>query len=72
VAQIKTARLPGLAPVTGATAQLATVQHNQLSFFQAQAVAKARTKTLSEYYPNNAFAIGAIAQGSSDLHLPTF
>ena len=72
MAQIKTARLPGLAPVIGATAQLATLQHNQLSFFQAQAVAKARTKTLSEYNPNIASAIRAIAQVSSDLHLPSY
>jgi hypothetical protein len=34
--QIKTAQLPGLVPITGATAQLATLQQSQLAFMQAQ------------------------------------
>jgi hypothetical protein len=72
MAQIKTARLPGLVPITGATAQLVTLQQSQMAFFQAQAAAKAKSKTLTEYNSNLVSAIPAIVQVSTDAQLPSY
>jgi hypothetical protein len=72
MAQIKTARLPGLVPIAGATAQLATLQQIQMAFFQAQAAAKAKSKTLTEYNSNIASAIRAIAQVSDNAQLTSY
>jgi hypothetical protein len=72
MAQIKTSCLPGLVPFAGATAQLANIQQTQLAFFQAQAVAKARTKTLTEYNANIASAIRAISQVSDNSQLTSY
>jgi hypothetical protein len=71
MAQIKTARLHGLVPITGATAQLATLQQSQMAFFQAQAAVKAKSKTLREHNSNVASAICAIAQVSTGAQLPS-
>jgi hypothetical protein len=70
--QIKTARLPGLVPVTGAMAQLATLQQGQLALMQTQAAARSKVKTLTEYNANIASAICAIAQVSSDSQLTSY
>jgi hypothetical protein len=72
MAQIKMARLPGLVPIAGATAQLATLQQSQIAFFQAQAAAKAKSKTLTEYNSNVASAIHAIVQVSDDAQLTSY
>jgi hypothetical protein len=70
--QIRTSRLPGLVPVTGATAQLASLQQSQLAFMQTQVAAKSRVKSLTEYNANIASAIRAIAQVQSDAQLPAY
>jgi hypothetical protein len=45
--------IPGLVwSITDAMAQLANLQQTQLAFFQAQVVAKSKTKMLSEYNAN--------------------
>jgi hypothetical protein len=70
--QIRTSRLPGLVPVTGATAQLASLQQSQLAFMQTQVAARSKVKTLTEYNANIASAIRAIAQVPSDDRLPAY
>jgi hypothetical protein len=70
MAQIKTARLPSLVPIAGATAQLTTLQQSQMAFFQAQAAAKAKSKTLTEYISNISSAI--ISQVSNDTQLTSY
>jgi hypothetical protein len=71
--QIKTARLPGLVPITGATTQLATLQQTQMAFFQTQATAKAKSKMLTEYNSNVASTILCpTTQVSSDAQLPSY
>jgi hypothetical protein len=70
MAQIKTARLPSLVPIAGATAQLTTLQQSQMAFFQAQAATKAKSKTLTEYISNISSAI--ISQVSNDTQLTSY
>jgi hypothetical protein len=72
ILQIRASCLPGLVPFAGATEQLASIQQTQLAFFQVQAVAKAKTKTLLEYNANIVSAIRAIAQVSGDRQLSSY
>jgi hypothetical protein len=72
MAQIKTSCLWGLVPVSSATAQLANLQQTHLAFFQAQAVAKSKTKTLSEFNANIMSSIWAIVQASNDSQLSNY
>jgi hypothetical protein len=70
--QIKTAHLPGLVPVTRATAQLAFLQQSQLVFMQTQVAARTKVRTLTKYNANIASAIWAIPQVSLDAPLTSY
>jgi hypothetical protein len=72
VNQIRTSQLPGLVSVTGAMAQLASLQQSQLVFMQTQVAAKSRVKSLTKYNANIASTIRAIARMQSDAQLPAY